>query len=63
MQKSWDEISHWDAYDYVLVNDDLETTFARLKDIVSAARLARTQQPQLMDFVRGLQTEFNEDEQ
>ncbi|MFT6105266.1 MAG: guanylate kinase, partial [Paracoccaceae bacterium] len=24
MQKSWDEISHWDGYDYVLVNEDLD---------------------------------------
>jgi guanylate kinase len=28
MQKSWDEISHWDGYDYVLVNDDLDATEA-----------------------------------
>jgi guanylate kinase len=41
MQKSWDEISHWDGYDYVLVNDDLDATFERLKMIVSAERLRR----------------------
>ncbi len=26
MGKSWDEISHWDGYDFVLVNDDLDQT-------------------------------------
>ena len=60
MEKSWDEISHWDGYDYVLVNDDLDTTFERLKAIVSAERLKLSQQPGMMDFIRGLQDEFNE---
>ena len=60
MQKSWDEISHWDGYDYVLVNDDLEASFERLKTIVTAERLRLVQQPGLVDFVRGLQTEFQE---
>ncbi len=62
MQKSWDEISHWDGYDYVLVNDDLDATFERLKTIVSAERLRRAQQPGLLNFVRGLQAEFEEEE-
>jgi len=60
MQKSWDEISHWDGYDYVLVNDNLDQTEARLKTIISAERLRRTQQPSLVDHVRQLQTEFGE---
>lgn len=60
MQKSWDEISHWDGYDYVLVNDDLDETEARLKTIISAERLRRSQQPQLVDHVRALQTQFGE---
>ena len=60
MQKSWDEISHWGSYDYVLVNDDLETTFARLQTIVTATRLRRLQQPGLVEHVRALQTEFED---
>ncbi|MDX8349014.1 guanylate kinase [Cognatiyoonia sp. IB215446] len=60
MQKSWDEISHWDGYDYVLVNDDLDQTEADLKTIISAERLRRSQQPQLVDHVRSLQAEFGE---
>ncbi|WP_417208786.1 guanylate kinase [Antarctobacter sp.] len=60
MQKSWDEISHWGSYDYVLVNDDLEATLERLKTIVIATRLRRSQQPGLVDHVRSLQTEFEE---
>jgi len=62
MQKSWDEISHWAEYDYVLVNDDLDATDARLKSIVTAARLKRIQQPGLNAHVQKLQREFEERE-
>ena len=60
MQKSWDEISHWGAYDYVLVNDDLDATEERLKTIITAERMRREQQPSLQTLVRDLQTEFEE---
>ncbi|MCH2163054.1 MAG: guanylate kinase [Marinovum sp.] len=60
MQKSWDEISHWDGYDFVLVNDDLEGTEEKLRTILSATRLRRSQQPDLTPHVRGLQSEFQE---
>jgi guanylate kinase len=58
MAKSRDEISHWAEYDYVLVNDDLEATFDRLKTILTAERLKRERQPQLSAFVRALNEEF-----
>jgi guanylate kinase len=60
MQKSWDEISHWDGYDFVLVNDDLDATEARLRTIIEATRLRRGQQPWLTNHVRHLQAEFEE---
>ncbi|WP_298906433.1 guanylate kinase [uncultured Aliiroseovarius sp.] len=60
MQKSWDEISHWGSYDYVLVNDDLEATAQKLITIVEATRQRRNQQPSLLDHVRKLQAEFEE---
>jgi guanylate kinase len=60
MEKSWDEISHWDGYHYVLVNDDLVETEARLKAIITAERLRLSQQPKLVDHVRALQSEFEE---
>jgi guanylate kinase len=60
MRKSWDEISHWAEYDYVLVNDDLEETDKRLKTIVEAARLKRLQQPGLNAHVKALHSEFEE---
>ncbi|WP_420496781.1 guanylate kinase [Szabonella alba] len=59
MAKSRDEISHWAEYDYVLVNDDLDRTFANLTTILEAERLRRDRQPGLSDLVRGLNTEFD----
>jgi len=60
MKKSRDEISHWDEYGYVLVNDDLDQTEARLKTIVMSERLRKSQQPFLMDHIRALNTEFED---
>ena len=60
MAKSRDEISHWAEYDYVLINDDLDTCEAQLKAIITAERLRRDRQPGLMDRVRALNTEFEE---
>jgi len=60
MQKSWDEISHWDGYDFVLVNDDLDATEAKLRAILTAARLRLSQQPGITAHVRALQTEFED---
>ena len=61
MTRSWDEISHWDGYDYVLVNDDLDATEQKLRTIVMAERLRRSQQPGLIEEVRKLQEEFEEE--
>ena len=58
MQKSQSEISHWDEYDYVLINDDLEETEQRLKTIVMAERMRKSQQPELVEHIRGLNKEF-----
>jgi guanylate kinase len=58
MAKSRAEISHWAEYDYVLVNRDLDATFADLVTILQAERLRRDRQPGLTDFVRSLNAEF-----
>ncbi|MFD0858073.1 guanylate kinase [Roseovarius aquimarinus] len=60
MKKSWDEISHWAEYDYVLTNDNLDATETKLKQIIAAARLRRIQQPELTEHVRSLQMEFED---
>ena len=58
MAKSRDEISHWAEYDYVLVNEALEATFAALITILQAERARRDRQPSLSSFVRRLNEEF-----
>ena len=44
MARSMDEISHWEEYDYVLVNTLLEQTLAQVKQILAAERLKRQRQ-------------------
>lgn len=62
MAQSRAEISHWDAYQYVLVNRDIAESSELLKSIVTAERVKRARQPGLNDFVRGLNQEFEERE-
>ena len=57
MRKSRAEISHWAEYDYVLVNDDLDQTEARMRAILTAERLRRDRQAGLGAFVRDLMSE------
>ena len=54
MSKSEAEISHWAEYDYVIVNEDIETAMQELRTIVAAERLARRRQPWLGGFVKRL---------
>ena len=54
MAKAADEISHWAEYDYVLVNDDFDETFARLVTILEAERQKRVRRSGMSRFVRSL---------
>jgi len=54
MAKANDEMSHWPEYQYVIVNEDLDESFERLKAILVAERLRRRRQTGLVDFVKGL---------
>jgi guanylate kinase len=44
MARSLDEISHWEEYDYVLVNTRIEETLTQIKQILAAERLKRRRQ-------------------
>jgi guanylate kinase len=54
MAKSAEEMSHWDEYDYVIVNDTVEGSVAEARAIVTAERLRRERQPGLAEFVDSL---------
>jgi guanylate kinase len=53
------EMEHYDEYDYVIVNEDLETSVQRVRSILAAARLARPRYLQLDKFVKGLQSQID----
>ncbi|HEY0271054.1 MAG TPA: guanylate kinase [Sphingomonas sp.] len=54
MARAVAEIGHWDGYDYVLVNDDVERCFAQVRLILRAERLRRHRQLGLIGFTRKL---------
>ncbi|MAS44817.1 MAG: guanylate kinase [Rhodobacteraceae bacterium] len=60
MARARDEISHWDAYDYVLINDDLDRCEQEIRRILAAERLRRARRPGLVGFVQGLNREFQD---
>lgn len=54
LKNAAEEIPHWREYDYVLVNRDLDKSFARLRGILTAERLKRVQQADIQEFVNKL---------
>jgi guanylate kinase len=54
MDRAANEVSHWDGYDYVLVNDHVETCFDGVKTILAAERLKRSRQTGIIGFIRKL---------
>ena len=54
MERARAEISHWDGYDYVIINDDVNVCFDKVHAILEAERMKRARQTGLIPFVRGL---------
>jgi guanylate kinase len=54
MARATSEVSHWDGYDYVLVNDDAHQCYESVHTILKAERLKRSRQTGLIGFIRGL---------
>ena len=54
MARAANEVSHWDGYDYVLVNDDVERCFGDVRTIFAAERLKRSRQTGLIGLIRRL---------
>jgi guanylate kinase len=54
MERARAEISHWDGYDYVIINDDIDVCFDKVRAILAAERMKRARQTGLIPFVRGL---------
>jgi len=54
MTKASSEISHWYAYDYVIVNNDLDESLLKIQSILIAERQKRERQQHLTDFIKEL---------
>ena len=54
MERARAEISHWDAYDYVVINENVNACFAKVREILDAERMKRQRQTGLIPFVREL---------
>ena len=54
MERARAEISHWDAYDYVVINEDVNLCFGKVREILDAERMKRQRQTGLIPFVREL---------
>ena len=57
-----DKITHWDEFDYVIVNVNLEETIIKVQKIISGERMKRVRQTGLKKFVNELikEAEANE---
>lgn len=56
-----EKIKHWDEFDYVIVNQNLEETIKKVRRIISCERMKRTRQQGLKAFVDKLIKESEED--
>lgn len=54
MEKAVAEISHWDEYDYVVINHNLDLALSKIVHILEAERLRRSRQPGLAGFISQL---------
>lgn len=54
MSKAFSEISHWDAYDYIIINHRVRDSVSGVEAVIAAERLRRQRQTGLPDFVRSL---------
>ncbi len=54
LRNAAEEIPHWTEYDYVLINSDLEESFAQLRAILTAERLKRILRSDLEECVAKL---------
>lgn len=54
MSKATSEMSHWDSYYYVIINDDIAESIEEVRQILTVERRQRRRQPWLIDFVRSL---------
>ncbi len=60
LRNAIEEIAHWNEYDHVLVNDDLDRSFAALRQILADGRRKSAQRADMNEFVTKLLAELRE---
>lgn len=55
MAKANDEMTHYDEYDYIVVNREVDDSLAKVRAILTAERQKRERQVGIYEFVRRLQ--------
>ena len=58
MRGASNEIQHWDQYDYVIINHNIDQALVSVRAILAAERLKQSRQTGLKDFVQGLLAEL-----
>ena len=60
MSNAGDEMSHFDAYDYIVVNDNIGIAFEAVKSILRAEQLKRERQIGVTLFVQKLRQQLGQ---
>ena len=60
MNKFNEEVSHWNEYNYVLINRSFEETLKAIKSIISVEKTRLSRNIGMKDFVTSLNNEFLE---
>ena len=59
MKNNVGEVQHWDEFDYVVINEDIDETVFKIQKILSGERMKRVRQNGLAEFVQNLIDEVN----
>jgi guanylate kinase len=51
MREARNEISHYEEYDFMIINDDLNTSYQKIRSIIEAKRVARQNKNDIKEFI------------
>jgi guanylate kinase len=51
MREARNEISHYAEYDFMVINDDLNTSYQKIRSIIEAKRVARQNKNDIKEFI------------
>lgn len=55
LKNSKNEVNHANEYDFIVINDDLDTAINEIKSIITTKRIANTDKNELKNFINNLQ--------